>query len=171
SEPPSEKAIRGPREGFTETLRENIAMVRRWVRDPELRVTKMQIGTRTHTDVAIMYLGDVANPDIVTEVRKRLAAIKIDAILEAGYLEQLITDSRTTLFPLTQATERSDKVTSAILEGRVAIIVDKSASAIIVPTTVNELYQSPEDYYYDFWLGTLLRVIRLIGNNLAIALP
>lgn len=170
-EPPSEKLIRGPREGFTETLRENIAMVRRWVRDPELRVTKMQIGTRSRTDVAIMYLGDVANPDIVAEVRKRLAAIKIDSILEAGYLEQLITDSRATLFPLTQATERSDKVTAAILEGRVAIMVDKSPSAIIVPTTVNELYQSPEDYYYDFWLGTLLRIIRLIGNNLAIALP
>ena len=97
--------------------------------------------------------------------------IKIASILEAGYLEQLISDNRKTLFPLTQATERSDKVTSAILEGRIAILVDKSASAIIAPTTVNELYQSPEDYYYDFWLGSLLRGIRLLGNNLAIALP
>lgn len=170
-EPPSERVVRGPREGFTETLKENIAMVRRWVRAPELRVAKMQIGTRTRTDVAIMYLEDVANPDIVAEVHKRLSAIKIDSILEAGYLEQLISDNRKTLFPLTQATERSDKVTSAILEGRIAILVDKSASAIIAPTTVNELYQSPEDYYYDFWLGSLLRGIRLLGNNLAIALP
>ena len=64
-EPPSERVVRGPREGFTETLKENIAMVRRWVRAPELRVAKMQIGTRTRTDVAIMYLEDVANPDIV----------------------------------------------------------------------------------------------------------
>lgn len=170
-EPPSQKVVRGPREAFTETLEQNIAMIRRWLRDPKLRVQKMQIGTRTKTDVAVLFLEDVARPQIVTEVRRRLARIDIDGVVDSGYVEQLIKDNRITLFPLTQSSERSDKVTAGILEGRVAILVDKSPSAIIVPVTVNELYQSSEDYYFDYTLGTFLRLVRLLGNNLAIALP
>ncbi|HEX3046924.1 MAG TPA: spore germination protein [Bacillota bacterium] len=170
-EPRTQKVIRGPRESFTETLEENIAMVRRWIKDPKLRVRKIRIGARTRTEVAILYIEDLAHPEIVTEVWKRLEPIDIDGVLDSGYLEQLIKDKRYTLFPLTQNTERSDTVASGILEGRVAILTDKSPSGIIVPTTVNELYQSAEDYYFDFWLGSFLRLIRLLGNNLAIALP
>jgi hypothetical protein len=119
----------------------------------------------------LLYLNDVANPSLTKEVKDRISAIRIDGILESGYLEQLITDNRLTLFPLIQSTERSDKVAAAILEGRVAILVDKSPFALIVPTTINELYQSPEDYYFGFYLGSFLRFIRLLGNNLAVALP
>ena len=103
-------------------------------------------------------------------MEKRINAIEIDGVLESGYLEQLITDNRLTVFPLIQSTERSDKVAAAVLEGRVAILVDKSPFALIVPTTVNELYQSPEDYYFGFYLGSFLRFFRLLGNNLAVAL-
>ena len=170
-EPRTQKVIRGPRESFTETLEQNIAMVRRWIRDPKLRVHKIRIGARTRTEVAILYIEDLASPALIDEVWQRLKPIDIDGILESGYIEQLIRDKRYTLFPLTQNTERSDTVVSGILEGRVAILVDKSPSGIIVPTTVNELYQSSEDYYFDFWLGSFLRLIRLLGNNLAIALP
>jgi hypothetical protein len=170
-EPLVQKTIRGPREAFTETLEQNIAMIRRWIRDPKLRVQKTRIGARTQTEIAVLYLDDVANRTIVAEVWKRIEPIDIDGILDTGYLEQLIKDKRYTLFPLTQNTERSDKVTAAVLEGRVAILVDKSPSALIVPTTVNELYQSSEDYYFDFWLGSFLRLIRLLGNNLAVVLP
>jgi hypothetical protein len=170
-EPRTQKVIRGPRESFTETLKENIAMIRRWIRDPKLRVRKIRIGARTRTEVAVLYIEDLAHPEIVAEVWRRLEPIDIDGVLDSGYLEQLMKDKRYTLFPLTQSTERSDTVVSGILEGRVAVLVDKSPSGIIVPTTVNELYQSSEDYYFDFWLGSFLRLIRLLGNNLAIALP
>jgi hypothetical protein len=168
-EPSSEQLIRGPREGFTETISVNTAMIRRWINDPNLRVDEMQVGVRTKTSVRLLYLYDVASPELVEEVRKRITAIEIDGILESGYLEQLITDHRWTVFPLVQSTERSDKVTAAILEGRVAIMVDKSPFTLIVPTTINELYQSPEDYYFGFYLGSFLRFFRLLGSNLAVA--
>jgi hypothetical protein len=170
-EPISEPVIRGPREGFTETLSVNTAMIRRWINDSQLRVDQLIIGNRSKTKVRLLYLNDVANPALIKEVKGRISAIRIDGILESGYLEELITDNRLTLFPLIQSTERSDKVTAAILEGRVAVLVDKSPFVLIVPTTVNELYQSTEDYYFGFYLGSFLRFIRLLGNNLAVTLP
>ena len=170
-EPISEPVIRGPREGFTEILSINTAMIRRWFNDSALRVDQLTVGDRSKTKVRLLYLNDVANPALITDVKERISAIRIDGILESGYLEQLITDNRLTLFPLIQSTERSDKVAAAILEGRVAILVDKSPFALIAPTTINELYQSPEDYYFGFYLGSFLRFIRLLGNNLAVALP
>lgn len=125
-EPQTEKVMRGPREGFTEVLKDNLAMVRRWIKDPNLRVHSGIIGERTKTEVAVLYLNDVANPDIVAEVRKRLEQIKIDGIIDSGYITEIIADRRLTLFPLTQETERPDKVVASLLEGRIAILVDKS---------------------------------------------
>lgn len=170
-EPFSEPVIRGPREGFVESISANTAMIRRWINDPGLQVDQLTVGDRTKTKVRLLYLAEVANPELVGEVKRRISAIRIDGILESGYLEELISDNRLTLFPLIQSTERSDKVAAAVLEGRVAVLVDKSPFALIVPTTVNELYQSPEDYYFGFYLGSFLRLIRLLGNNLAVALP
>ncbi len=168
-EPGSEQLIRGPREGFTETIAVNTAMIRRWINDPQLRVDELRVGRRTKTAVRLLYLNDVAAPKLVREVRRRLRAVVLDGVLESGYLEQLIADNRVTVFPLIQSTERSDKVAAAILEGRLAILVDKSPFTLIVPTTINELYQSPEDYYFNFYLGSFLRFFRLLGNNLAVA--
>jgi spore germination protein KA len=170
-EPSTERVIRGPREGFTETLDENIGMIRRWITDHHLRADQLKLGRRTETRIAVMYLSDVAQTSLVQEVHRRLSAIDIDGVIESGYLEQLIKDRRASIYPLTQATERTDKVAAAILEGRVAILVDKSPFVILVPVTVNELYQSAEDYYFDFWLGSFLRLIRLFSNNLSAALP
>jgi hypothetical protein len=170
-EPETERLTRGPREGFTETIGDNVGMIRRWIRDPNLRVEELRVGRRTRTRVNVMYLSGVAPPGLVKEVRRRLEAIDIDGVLEAGYLEQLITDRRASFFPLLQATERSDRAAAALLEGRVAILVDKSPSTLVVPVTINELYQTPEDYYFSFWVGSLLRLVRLLGNNLAVAFP
>ena len=170
-EPETERAIRGPREGFTETLADNIGLVRRWIRDPSLQVEELRVGRRTKTRVVLVYLADVAPPRMVSEVRRRLEALDLDGILESGYIQQLITDRRASIFPLIQATERSDRIAAGILEGRVAILVDKSTTSLLVPVTINELYQTPEDYYLSFWVGSFLRLIRLLGNNLAVALP
>lgn len=167
----TEKVVKGPREGFTETLADNIGLVRRSIKDPNLRLEKLQIGERTKTEVAVIYLNDVANPDIVREVHKRLERIKIDGILESGYLVELISDRRFTVFPLVQETERPDKVIGAILEGRVAVLVDRSAFNIIVPVTSNEFYQTSEDFYFNWITATLLRMIRAIGTILAVTLP
>lgn len=170
-EAPTEKIVKGPREGFTETINDNISMLRRSIKDPNFRLEKLIIGERTKTEVAVIYLNDVANPDIVKEVHKRLKQIKIDGILESGYIAEMIADRRLTPFPLAQETERPDKVVSAILEGRVAIMVDRSAFNIIVPVTSNEFYQSSEDFYFNFITGTAVRLIRAIGTIIAVTLP
>lgn len=167
----SEKVIKGPREGFNETLNDNISLIRRSIKDPNLRLDKKTIGERTKTEIAVMYLQDVANPAIVKEVHKRLEQIHIDGIVESGYIAELISDSRITLFPLVQETERSDKVVAGILEGRVAILVDRSTFNIIVPVTSNEFYQTSEDFYFNWFTGTALRIIRAIGTIIAVTLP
>ncbi|NLM37219.1 MAG: spore germination protein [Firmicutes bacterium] len=170
-EPETERLIRGPREGLTETLEDNIGLVRRWIRDPNLRVEELRVGRRTKTRIALLYLADVAQPRLVEEVRRRITALDLDGVIESGYVQQLISDRRASILPLIQATERSDRMAAGILEGRVAVFVDKSATALLVPVTINELYQTPEDYYLSFWVGSFLRLIRLLGNNLAVALP
>ena len=95
----------------------------------------------------------------------------MDGVLEPGILEEYIKDNKLTVFPLTLSSERPDKIIGAILEGRAAILVDYCPQVIIVPNTLNDLYQAPDDYYFDFWSGSLLRLVRLIGNFLAIGLP
>jgi spore germination protein KA len=170
-EAPTEKSIKGPKEGFTETITDNIGLIRRYLKDPNLRLEKKLIGERTKTEIAVMYLNDVANPDIVKEVHKRLEQIKIDGILESGYIAELISDRRLTLFPLVQETERPDKVVAAILEGRVAIMVDRSPFNIIVSVTPNEFYQSQEDFYFNWLVATMLRLIRGLGTIIAVTLP
>lgn len=170
-EPITEKAIRGPREGLTEVLNDNLGMVRRWLKDPNLRAESLTIGERTKTNIALMYLQDVANPDIVQEARKRLEAINIDGIVDSGYITHIIADNRLTVFPLVQETERPDKVTAALLEGRVAILVDKTPFALLVPVTSNEFYQTPQDFYYNYWVGTFLRFLRGIGTFISVTLP
>lgn len=170
-DPKTERTIRGQRLDFIETLSESVSSIRRQIKDPHLHVDGLIIGRRTLTDMAVLYLDDVADPGLVREVFRRLERIDIDGIIESGYIEQLISDNPNSLLPLTQSTERPDKAASALLEGRVVIIVDGSPWVVIVPTTLNELYQSPEDYYFQRWLGTFLRFFRILGNNLAVVLP
>ncbi len=170
-EAPTEKSIKGPREGFTETISDNIGLIRRYIKDPNLRLEKKLIGERTKTEIAVIYLNDVANPDIVEEVHKRLEQIEIDGILESSYIAELISDRRLTLFPLVQETERPDKVAAAILEGRVAIMVDRSPFNIIVPVTSNEFYQTQEDFYFNPFIASMLRLVRALGTIIAVTLP
>lgn len=171
TDPQAERSIRAPRISFIETLDDNLSLIRDGIKDTRLRVEKVVIGTRTQTNVAVIYLHDIAMPEVVQEVHQRLNSFEIDGILDSGYLEQLISDNRWSIFPLAQNSERPDKVKSAILEGRAAILVDGSPQAVIVPATINDLYQSPEDYYFGFWFGSFLRAFRILGNNIAVALP
>ncbi|HEX3046751.1 MAG TPA: spore germination protein [Bacillota bacterium] len=174
-QPPSaplvERTIRGPKISLLEDINQNILLLRKQIRNCQLKVDGIRIGRRSQTKIAVVYLNDVANPRIVAEVQRRLSRIEVDGIADSGYIEQMISDNHWALFPLTQSTERPDKLVAGILEGRVVIIVDGSSSGIIVPVTVNELYQSPEDYYFPFWFGVFLRFFRILGNNIAVTLP
>ena len=121
-EPSTESVVRGPRDGFTETIRFNTVLVRRRIRDTKLKFKMMSYGTRSRTDIAIVYMEDIAKPELVEEVTNRLDKYVIDGVFDSGYIEQLIEDSWKSPFPQTQATERPDKFASSLLEGKVGII-------------------------------------------------
>ncbi|HEY8552493.1 MAG TPA: spore germination protein, partial [Thermaerobacter sp.] len=170
-EPESERTIRGPREGLVETLSDNLALIRRWIRDPSLRVRKIKLGRRTRTPVAMVYIEDVAPQALVDEVWERLQSIDADAVIESATVEEYLTGRKASIFPLVQATERTDKVAAALLEGRVVVLVDRSPFGLFVPTSLNELYQSPDDYYVNFWQGSAIRLLRVVGLFISLALP
>jgi spore germination protein len=170
-EPETEGVIRGPRDGFTETLRVNTTLLRRRLRDSNLVIKQEKIGRRSETDIAVVYLRDVADPNLVEEVNTRLKSIDIDAVLETGYIEQFIEDSWLSPFPQMQSTERPDEVVAALLEGRVAIVVDNTPFVLLAPTTLNMLMHSPEDYYHRWLAASVIRAIRFLATFLAMTLP
>ena len=166
-EPESESVIRGPREGFVETLRFNTSMVRRRLKDPNLKIKMMTLGKKTNTDIALMYLQGIVKDEILEEVEKRLKTVNIDGVFESGHLEEFIEDNFYSPFPQLVITERPDRVAGNLLEGRVSIIIDGSPMAIIVPATFAQFYQSPEDYYERSIFGTAVRTVRLFSFLIA----
>ncbi|PIC77621.1 spore germination protein [Sporosarcina sp. P19] len=171
TEPMSQTVVRGPREGFTENLRVNTALIRRKLKDPSLWMESRVIGTRTKTNVAIMYINGVANDKIVNEVRLRLDRINIDGILESGNIEGFIEDSTYSPFPTVYNTERPDAVAAALLEGRIAILVDGTPFVLIVPALFVQFFQSPEDYYVHTGIGSLIRALRFLAFVIALLAP
>jgi hypothetical protein len=170
-EPVFERTLRGPQLSFNESLADNLALIRQGIKNKELTFQALTLGTITQTEVVVCYLNNLASPTLIQEVKQRLNSFEIDGVLDSGYLEQLITDNPWSLLPLTQSTERPDKLTAGLLNGKAAILVDNSPQVILIPATVNDLYQSPEDYYFGFWSGSFLRIFRILGNNIAVALP
>jgi len=170
-EPQSEMVVRGPRDGFTETLRTNTALIRRRCRDPNLVIKTIRLGRRGKTDASYMYIKGVVAQQLVEEVERRLETIDVDIFLDSGQIEQIIQDNYLTLFPQIQITERPDKTIANLLEGRVALMLDNSPFALIVPATFYQFFQSPEDYYERWMLGSFARLLRLIGSLLASMTP
>lgn len=170
-QPESQVTVRGPRDGFNESIQTNLALVRRRIRNPNLWTESMKIGQRTKTNVTIMYLKGVVNDKIVDEVRSRLNSIDIDTILESGYIEQLIEDQTWTTFPTLYHTERPDAVAGNILEGRIAIFVDGTPFVLIAPAVFIQFFQSVEDYYARFDISTALRFLRILIFFISIIAP
>ncbi|MGO4886218.1 spore germination protein [Anaerobacillus sp. MEB173] len=170
-EPTSEESVRGPRVGFNENLSDNSALLRRSGKDENLSIIKFHVGKRTKKELIIAYIRDVADPEVVEEVKKRIKKIDIDNVLESGYVEQLIEDNYLSPFPQVQNTERPDIVIAALNEGRVAILLDGTPFALIVPVTFSMLLQAPDDYY-DRWIpGTLIRLLRFMAALVSLLGP
>lgn len=171
SEPASETVIRGARDSFTETIRFNTVLIRRRIRDTRLKMVPKTIGVRSKTDVIVTYIEDIVNKDVLSELQKRLKSINVDAILDSGYIEEYIEDDTWSLFPQVQSTERPDVVAAALYEGRIAVIVDNSPYAIIVPATFPSFFQSPDDYYGRWIYSSFIRILRFIGLFIALIAP
>ena len=166
-----EVVVQGSREAFSEVMRFNTALIRRRIRDNNLIVKQSKLGIRSLTDIALVYMKDIARPEVVAEVERRLEAIEVDGVLDSGSVEQFIEESWLSPFPQVQATERPDKAASSILEGRIAVIVDNSPFVIIVPVTLNSFFQASEDYYSRWQVMSVTRFLRFAGAFIAIALP
>ncbi|MDI3508762.1 MAG: spore germination protein [Clostridiales bacterium] len=171
NEPTSEPTMRGPKDAFTETLRVNTMLIRRRVRDPKLKLRIYHIGRRSKTDVAVMYIDSMVNHDVLDELNKRLDAIDADNIVGSAFIEHLIEDNWMSPFPQIQTTERPDRVAAMLMDGKICIIVDNTPFVLLVPTTLNSLMETPDDYYQRWLVATLIRLTRFIGSFAALLLP
>lgn len=171
TEPETESVVRGPKEGFTESLQTNFTLIRRRIKSPRLKFETIKIGTLTNTAVCISYIDGVVNEKIVAEVKERLKRIKVDGILESGYIEEFIEDAPLSIFPTVNSTERPDKVAGGLLEGQVAILVDTTPFVLLLPVTFPQMLQASEDYYLRWPFATFIRLIRFGALNSALLLP
>lgn len=171
TEPEIESVVRGPREGFTESLRTNTSLLRRRLKSPRLKTESVTIGALSQTDVALVYIEGIVNNSILDEVRKRVSHIEIDAVLDSGFIEEFIEDAPFSPFPTVQNTERPDVVLSSLLEGKIGIIVNGSPFALIVPMSFWSVLQAAEDYYEHFIYTTAIRWLRFTLLFISILLP
>ncbi|KWX79317.1 spore gernimation protein GerA [Paenibacillus riograndensis] len=171
TEPTSEALLRGPRIAFSEVLSENTSMLRRQGLNKDLEMKLFEVGSLVKRKLVIAYMKDIVNPDLLEEVKKRVSRIDMDFIAESGYVEQLIEDNILSPFQQIQNTERPDRVINALLEGRVALLLDGTPFALIVPVTFSMLLQSPEDYFERWLPGTLLRMLRFFAAFMALMAP
>ncbi|SHG90153.1 spore germination protein [Thermosyntropha lipolytica DSM 11003] len=170
-EPVLERALRGSKEGFVENIVVNTALIRRRLKDPNLVVKKFTVGKRTRTDVSLLYVEDIADPEIVRNVSEKLDNIYMDGILGTSYLEQLIEDHHYTPFPQFKTTERPDKAVMELLEGKIIVLADGSPDALIIPSLFVSFLQASEDYVERPIISFYHRFYRYLAFFLAVSLP
>ncbi|MWV45787.1 spore germination protein [Paenibacillus sp. HJL G12] len=166
-----EISIKGPKDGFTEDYVTNIALIRKRVRSNSLCCEESILGKRTRTKVALMYFDDIISPEILDEVRKRLSKIDIDGLYSINQLEELLADSKYSLFPLLDFTGRPDYVMTCLLSGRFVMIIDGNPMVLIGPGTLSLLMKSPEDVHFNYIYVSFVRLIRGLSLLLSIILP
>lgn len=166
-----EISVRGARDCFTESLATNVALLRRRVRSQVLACEIYSLGTITDTKVALMYIKDVANEDLIEEARKRLKGIQVEQLVTSGELETLISDQSYYYFPTVDYTSRPDFVVQSMLEGRFALILDNNPVGMIAPANLFQMLKSPEDSYFPVLASNIGRVFRLVSLIASIFLP
>ncbi|HHT45983.1 MAG TPA: spore germination protein [Firmicutes bacterium] len=170
-EPDIEKITRGSRDGFVETMLFNVALIRRRLRDPKLRVEGVTIGSRSLTDIALIYIKDIINPNILEEIRGRLLKIDVDGLpMAEKTVEEFITADFWNPFPKVRYTERPDVAAVHLLEGHVCIVVDTSPSVMIAPVTYFHHVQHAEEFRHNPIVGVYIRWVRLLGIILSVLL-
>ncbi|WP_440962086.1 spore germination protein [Paenibacillus nitricinens] len=171
TEPSSQLVVRGPKDSFVESLATNISLIRRRLKTPNLRLEYMKIGEVSHTYVGMLFIKGIVDEKLVNEVRERLNEIQIDAILESGYIEELIQDKTFTPFPTINNSERPDVAASNLLEGRVVLVIDGTPFILILPAVFTQFFQSSSDYAERFDISILMLFIRYISFIILILGP
>lgn len=170
-QPDSETVIRGPKEGFIESIRNNTALLRRKIQNPNLVITNTTVGKQTNTKVEIAYIDGIVNKDVLSIVKKRISEIDTDSVLDSGYIEQYIDEAVYSPFSTIGDTQKPDVAAGKILEGRVAIFVDGSPHVLTAPYLFIENFQTAEDYYTRPFLASFLRIIRFLSFTISSLLP
>ena len=169
--PENEMVIKGPHEAFVENIRVNTSLIRRIVNNENLIIEDLEVGNITKTKCAVCYVKDIANSDLINEVKYRLNNLDIDSLLSAGEVEQLIADSNILGIPQMLSTERPDKASKYLLNGRVVVIVNGTPYGIIVPAIGIDFLSSPEDTNLKVNFGNFLRRLRLLAALITLLLP
>ena len=171
SEADSEKVIRGSNEGFSDSVKQNAALIRKRVRSPKVKVKQLKTGIRSNTNVYLVYMDDLVYPGLLKEIERRMDGFEIDGVLDSGVIEQLTEEKWYSPFPQFQTTERPDRAAMSSLEGRVILLVDNSPVALILPTDYNSFIRTSDDYYNRFEIASFGRMLRYVASFFAMTLP
>jgi spore germination protein KA len=171
AEPQTESVVRGPHAAFIENIRTNTSLIRKIVNNENLVIESLNVGKITKTQVAVCYIKNITNEDLISEVKFRINNLKIDNLTSSGELENLIKDDLHNLYPELIATERPDKTSSMLLGGRVAILVNGSPYALIVPAVFIDFFTSGEDVNLNHFYSNFLKLIRIIAFSITLLLP
>lgn len=171
-EPDKDRVMRGSRDGFVETVVFNTALIRRRIRNPKLRMEMFSVGTSSKTDVVISYMDDRVDKKFLDDLRSRIQSIRIDALTmnQESLAECLYKQSWINPFPKYKYSERPDTAAASILEGSIVVLVDNSPSVMILPTSVFDIIEEADDYYFPPITGTYLRLSRFLTTLLTLIL-
>ncbi len=171
SPPEVEHTAKGPKDSFVETVRSNTSLIRRHLRTPDLRLYETTVGKRSLTNVTVVSIEGLTNPKLVNRLKQRLDEINIDGLLSPSSVEEYVTGSRATAFPMLQYTERTDRFCQGLLDGRVGLLVDGLPLGYLLPVDIGYLMNSPEDVGRDYVSASCVRVLRYAALILSLVLP
>lgn len=171
SEPMDEVGIRGAKDGFIEDLEINLSLLKKGLKDKNLTIEPFIIGRRSQKDVALVYIKDIANKDLIENIRNKLLSIDVDTFTSAGMLEQYIENHPYSVFPQARASQRPDIVEQNLSEGRLAILMDGTPFVLTIPALFIEFFQAVEDYSQRTILSNFNRILRVFGTFIVILLP
>lgn len=169
--PDLEHTAKGPKDAFVETVRTNTSLVRRHLRSPDLRLYETKVGRRSLTNVTVAWIDGITNPELVQRMKERLSSIDVDGFLSPTAVEEYITGSRRTPFPLLQYTERTDRFCQGLLNGRVGVFVDGLPLGYLAPVDIGYLMNSPEDLGRDYISASWVRILRYCALLVGLLLP
>ena len=171
SAPEVENTVKGPKDAFIENVRINTGLIRRHLRSPDLRLHEIRIGRRSQTNVSLVWLNNVTDPSLVERMKRRLSQIDIDGLISPAAVEEFVTGSRATAFPLLQYTERTDRFCQGILGGQIGLLVDGLPLGYLLPVDIGGLMTSPEDKSVDYISASCIRVLRYAALMISLLLP
>lgn len=169
--PDVENTVKGPKDAFVETLRINTGLIRRHLRTPDLRISGIVIGRKSRTNVSVVWIKGITDGSLVEQMNKRLASIDVDSFLSPAAVEEYVSGSRATAFPLLQYTERPDRFAQGLLDGRIGLLVDGLPLAYLLPVDLGYLMESPEDRSRDYISASCIKVLRYGSLLVSLLLP